>query len=373
MNLILRRSYIFALLIALIGFLGKRYLSSFKEEPKRIALQPPLKRVSVARLGVESHIPKIPVTGRLISSKKIDLFTEVNGRLLKGARPIKDGVSFKKGEAMFRLFDRDLRMNLLSQKANFHSQLLRALPDLKIDFSEESEKWQLFINHFDPEKPLPEIPEITNVKERNFLSSINIFSLYYTLRSQEEQLKKYTIYAPFDGTLNAVNLNPGTLIRTGQKIGELVSKNLFELETTLSMGQASLVSVGNKATFRARNEQLIEGKVMRISKAVDPSTQTIKVFISLKGDNLFEGDYWSGHIEGNTFNGGFKVPNKVVLSGDRIYQVIDSSLVATKVGVIHSEPDSSLIGGIDIGALVPFDKIPGAYDGMKVFPIFQNR
>ena len=43
----------------------------------------------------------------------------------------------------------------------------------------------------------------------------------------EATLDKYTIKAPFNVVVTQSNINPGTLVRNGQKLGEFINTYLY--------------------------------------------------------------------------------------------------------------------------------------------------
>ena len=362
----IRRSVVFGLLILVFGYFANNYLKSFKKEPpKSIRVSKPK---SVYGIPYESSdvVPEIYITGRVISKNKIDLFSEVTGRLLHSRKALKDGVDFKQGQVIFSLNSEDLKNSILAQKATFHSSLLQILPDLKTDFSDESRKWELLLMNFDPKASLPKIPEITNPKEKNFLASVNVFSQYYNIKSQEAQLRKYVVYAPFDGAVVNANLNPGTIIRAGQKIGEFVGTRAFELETTIPESKLDLMSIGNEVTLSLNKRKRVKGKLIRLSRNVDAQTQTVKAYFEIDDDSLLEGQYLEGVITAKPLKSVLKIPSSVMKDIDEVFVVKDGNLQSVQVEVVHNEGDSVIIKGLAEGEMILASSVPGAFSGMKV-------
>ena len=65
----------------------------------------------------------------------------------------------------------------------------------------------------------------------------------------EEHYQKFRISAPFTGVLTEANVNPGTLIRTGQKLGEFIDPSVYELEVAVNKSYSELLKVGKEVTL----------------------------------------------------------------------------------------------------------------------------
>lgn len=61
----------------------------------------------------------------------------------------------------------------------------------------------------------------------------------------EETLGRYRITAPFDGQVTLSAINPGTLVRTGQKIGEFAAPGRYELEVSVGLRDAGFLEPGS--------------------------------------------------------------------------------------------------------------------------------
>lgn len=69
--------------------------------------------------------------GRLISNHKVDISSEVQGKILKGDIPLKTGQAFKKGDLLFRVYDEEAKLALRAAKSRFLTSVANVLPDIK--------------------------------------------------------------------------------------------------------------------------------------------------------------------------------------------------------------------------------------------------
>lgn len=350
------------------GIIGFRYLGSLKTPPPRNPDSG--QAVMSLRAGVASpgkHPVEIPLQGRVAGFDKVDLFSEVNGLALSSTHPFKEGVRYGRGETLLQLDDREARLALQGQRASLLSALTQILPDLRIDFPENYPAWQAYAEKLDPEKALQPLPAAASDRERYFLAARNIQTQYYAIRSAEERLAKYRITAPFDGSLTAVDVQVGTLVRPGQRIGQFLRLDSYELETNVALADMRFVRIGQSVQLLSEDTGTrYTGVIRRIGDQLDPSTQMLPVFVSVSGTGLREGMYLSGSLKGAVEQAVFPIPQDLLVNGTRVWTIRDSTLHLAEVETVRTGRETTLVKGLQDGDLFIRAVIPGIYEGMKV-------
>lgn len=369
MNLNWRRIVILLTAILFVGgVIGFQLLSKQKTDPPR---KPsiPASRLTVSTMEIHhgpASIP-IPLQGRLAAYDRVDLFAEVNGLASQGSHPLKEGIRFKQGEILLQLDDREARLALQGQRAALLTSLAQLLPDIKIEFPDRFGDWQSYVEKLDPEKKVEPLPEPTSHREKLFLASRGIQTQYYAIRSAEERLTKYRLLAPFDGVLTAVDVQRGTLIRPGQRIGQFLRLGSYELESSVSISDLGFVRIGQKVTMESEdNGNRYTGIVRRIGDQVEASTQMVPIYIEVGGAGLKEGMFLSGEIVGGITDDVVSLPKDLILNGQEIWQIRDSSLVKVQIDVLRTGRTTAIVKGLQEGALVVRDRKPGMIEGMQV-------
>jgi RND family efflux transporter MFP subunit len=241
------------------------------------------------------------------------------------------------------------------------------LPDIKIDYKESAGDWLAYVENFDLESPLPPLPQPRNVQEKFFFASRNVYNYYYTIKSQEARLEKYVIRAPFSGIVTESAINPGTLVRTGQKLGELINTQSYEMEISVSLRDAGFVQIGDIVTLASVDVAgEWKGRVVRISDKIDPNTQTLKAFLLVSGKGLKEGMYLSGQLNTRRVSNAVEIPRKLLINEGEIYVVSDSVLALHSVEVVRFNEETAIITGLTDGVEIVDELLVGAYRGMKV-------
>ncbi len=311
---------------------------------------------------------KVVESGRLVAKNRIDLFAEVQGVMEPTGKEFKPGVYYRKGEVIVRIRDDDFYANLQAQKSNLQNLITSILPDLRLDFPEAYKKWDDYIKHFDMDKPIAPLPEPTTEKEKYFITGRNIYTTYYNTKNLEIVLAKYNLRAPFSGVLTEALVNPGTLVRPGQKLGEFIDPSVYEMEVAVNKSLLPALKVGKKVEVRDMDNprKVWYGKIVRINGKVDRATQTIKVYVELRGDDLKEGMYLEAVMSGNPIENAIEIPRNLLVEESKVFVVRDSVLQLADVKPVFYHEKTVIIKGLKDGEMMLSGIVPGAYPGMEV-------
>lgn len=391
-------SVVLAVLIIAGGIGASRLLSSQKEPAPRIPVKTRTKQVTYRTVSSQALPTSVSITGRLSARDRIDLFAEVTGTYLRGARPFKEGNYFKKGETLIRIDDREFMMNLKAQRSALMNQITLLLPDLKTDYPESFPQWQAYLDTFDLNAPLVPLPEPQGEQERYFLSAQNIYNQYYSIRSQEARADKYHIEAPFNGKVADASINEGTLVRSGQKLGEFFNPYVYELEAAVSLEELTYVKPGSSVALRSEDiGRQWTGRVARISDVIDPNTQTVRVFINVSGRELKGGMYLEGEVQGRKLDDVVELPRNLLIGDSTLFAIEgiheapasetapdDSAAQANvpmiKKGVLKSHTitpvqytkGSVFVRGLAPGTVIVNQALINAHDGQEVI-LYEER
>lgn len=358
---------IVAVLILVMGGVAMKGFASQKKPPVRKAPPKQIKRVKVKTVMNGPVESRIELTGRLVSKDKVELFSEVNGVLQSSSSRFREGNTFKKGSPLLVIDNTEAKLNLMAQKAALLNQITLILPDLKLDYTEGFQAWDTYLNNFDPEGKILPFPEPATEPEKYFISSKNLYNQYYSIRSAEERLRKYTLYAPFSGVVSEALVQSGTLVRSGQKLGTFANNYTYELEVAASQADLNFLTSGASVELRSRDiDKKWIGRVTRISESIDPNTQTIKVYVQVSGNDLREGMYMDAIIAGSKITQAVEIPRKLLDENNKVFIVQDSTLRLTTVTPIKYTTSSVVVQGIPNGSQILQENVIGAFEGLKV-------
>jgi len=346
-------------------FLGQYIISS--NEKKRPKPQKVVKTVFVDTVKNGTIPIVVKAQGNLVAQRRMELYAEVQGVFQPRQKLFKPGQTYKKGETLLSINSQEYYASVQSQKSALYNNITAIMPDLKLDYPEVFEKWQAYLIGFDINKTTPALPEITSEKERYFISGRNIQTSYYNVKNLEQRLSKYRISAPFNGILTETLVTEGTLIRTGQKLGEYIDTGNYELEVAISKKYAGLLEVGNEVILSSEEaKKEYTGKVIRINGNVDQASQTINAYIAVNDSDLREGVFLEAVLQAKEEKDAYKVNRSLLQPNDQLFIVKDSILELMQVEPVYFTDKDVIIKNIPEGTVIMSKALSGAYEGMII-------
>lgn len=357
---------VLGILLIVAGFFGAKAIIASKK-----SFQPRAQKVvkTVFTEVVENGpVPiVVPANGNLVAKNRVELYSEVQGVFRKGSKLFKTGERYQKGQAIIRIDASEYAASVQSAKSNLFNELTSIMPDVRLDYPEFFSKWQTYLNGFDMTKPTPELPEMTSEKEKFFISGRGILTSYYNVKNLEQRLSKYRISAPFNGVLTETLVTEGTLIRSGQKLGEFINTDVYELEVAVSKKFSDLLKVGESVSLSALDDsKTYTGKVARINGRVDQASQTIKAFIEVRDNTLREGMYLEANLDAKQEPDAIEVDRNLLLEGDKIFVVRDTILDIIDVNPVYFSDKTVVLKEVPDGTVIMSKPLLGAYTGMAV-------
>ena len=308
--------------------------------------------------------------GNISSFNSVNLVAEVQGKLSKGRVDLKTGVKFRKGDLLFKIYDTEARYALRARKSGFINLIANILPDIKSDYSTEFDKWNNYISSIRLNSSLPQLPVWTSDKEKVFLSSKKILTEYFSIKGQEEQLKKYTVYAPFSGTITDVYINNYSVVNPGSRVIKISQNSNFEISVSIPANQIDNVKVGSKATILT-TDGITKGygKVVRVSDILNKNTQSIDVFIKatpIDNEKFIDGEYIKVdlNIEGKHL--GYRLPALAIKNSNvMIYNSVDSLIQSKSISILEEGVTGSFVSGLTDGDIIITQEVLNHQDSIK--------
>jgi len=347
-----------------IAVAGKRPVQEFQKIIKKAYVQ------NVENKSIQVNIN---ATGTLVAKNSIDLFSEVQGILKLSKKEYREGVKYRKDETILAIESDEFVANLRAQKSGFINSLAAIMPDLKLDFPEEFQKWQSYLNKLEVNRPTPALPKVVSDKEKFFLTGRSIQTNYYNLKNLETRYQKFKIKAPYDGVLTQALVNQGTLVRTGQRLGVFMDDTVFELVVNLKETDLYFLKEGSEVKIsNISNTKNWQGEVNRINAVVNSETQTVKVYITVIGEGLKEGMFLNASLQTKEINNAIKLPRALLVENNKVYIVENEFLKLKKISPVHFTEKEVVIQGLQDEAKVLLRTLPGAFDGIQVQSVNEN-
>lgn len=352
--------------ILFLGFLGFKGLSESKKAPE--------KHIGKEVMTVYSEKvinTKIPITietnGSILAKDRMVIYSEVQGVFVPTSKEFKPGVTYSKGQQLLQINNEEFIASVVAQRSAFKNIITSILADIKFDYPNSLIKWEAYLDAIDINKKLPELPNIDNKQEKNFITGKTIYSTFYSIKNLEARLKKYSINAPYKGVLVEALVTPGTLVSSGQKLGTYIREGVFELELNVNANLQEFLKVGTTVDLTTiENNQKYEGKVIRVNPQIDRASQTIQVFVEVRATTLKEGEYLQANVKAKDVEKGIELDRTLLINNNSIYIIDQDKLKLVPVNVVYENMNTVVIQGLLNGLEYISKPIPGAFEGMSV-------
>lgn len=182
------------------------------------------------------------------------------------------------------------------------------------------------------------------------------------------QLTDTTVRAPFAGSISARHIAPGTYVKPGTPLFDLVAVDRLRLTLEVPERYAALVEVGTAVTIGAREIVLpgdqqatiaprpgadkVQASVTRVSPVVSPSTRTfmIEAIFSPQGSVLKPGMFIAATLALGSEAQGVRIPRAAVfhvLGRDRVMRVVDGVAQPQDVELVGEDGGDAIVLGLE--------------------------
>ena len=340
------------ILILIIGIFGMKMLGSSNKQTNKRDIVQEVRKVETQLLAHDDVQIEIEGNGTIEAQKTVNIISEVQGIVTFAKNDLKSGTYVKKGEIICKIDPRQAENSFHSQYAEFMRVLISFLAFANSESDELYNKWFKYSNELDIDKPIKDLPKISDPREKNQAITNNIFTQFYAVKNAEIALSKHIIYAPFDGYITSNGIVKDSYINFGQKLISLQDVTNIEISVPLLLDDAKWIDFTKNPKARVYwendSDSWTYGQIFRKENQLDRNSQSINVFISLNNENLnqnlFPGNYVRVMVEGITIPNIATIPRNIVDNNNQIYFVDDSSKLGRMfVNIVSVQGDMVLI------------------------------
>lgn len=349
-----------------LSFALSNYFKNSKKRPKQKAVKVE-KTIFTEEVKNGDVAIAITANGSVTAKNKVAIFSEVQGVLQGTGKEFKAGVSYRKGQTLLRINNQEFYATIQSQRSTLQNLIASIMPDMQLDYPESFQKWDVYLRNFDIKSTIKPLPEPSSDKEKYFITGKNIYTTFYNVKNLEARLAKYNVRAPFNGIITEALVTNGTLVRAGQKMGEFIDDTVFELALSVNGSFADVLQKGKKVTLNnLEKTKTWNGKVTRINGKIDQATQTVQVFIEVKGKDVREGMYLEANVPIKTATEAIEIDRKLLVDNTSLYVVKNNKLDMVTVNPIHFNEKTVVVKGLENGEILVRKPVAGAYVGLPV-------
>lgn len=296
------------------------------------ALDPEFGKLNRKSVLISTTTPKkevfqhfVEVTGAVLSKKNVNISGEVSGRIQEITAV--EGMRVSKGEILAVIDAESIQRNI--------EELEKQLELAVIVFEKQERLWKQQIG-----------TEIQFLEAKNRKESLE-----KSMAGLTTQLSRTKVRAPFNGTVETVNVRLGELVQPGTPMFQFVGESDLFIESDVSERYVGIVNRGDsvEVSFPSINKTL-KTKVSAIGAIINPNNRTFKVEVVLPNLSYVKPNMISVmKINDYENKNAITVPNYLILQdskGDYIF-IVENGLSKKKYitrGKVYQEITEVLEG-----------------------------
>lgn len=366
---------ILPIIIIVVGVIAAKQLVNMKRAPHKAekTLQGIL--VKVVEVKKENIPVTISSTGIVQPRSMIDITPQVNGKITWVAPNFVAGGFFKEGDRLFSLEKDDYQLALEKAGAEM-AQAELEFARVESQASIARQEWQTLNPDTQPSPLVVYEPQVKSAKARIASASANI-------RKAQLDLKRTTLYAPFDCRIRSESIDLGQYVRSGSPVAKIAGTSVAEVIVPLSPGELQWLEIpGSKSTVIFSGTEMQkqwQGQIVRSLGEVDSQNRMVAVVVSVddpyelkKTDHgklaLAEGMFVTVVIKGRVLKNTIEIPRSGLRDDSTIWLAdSENKLLIRPVKLIRKTRDSVIIAeGLEEGERVIVTGVNGAANGMEL-------
>ena len=223
--------------------------------------------------------------GEFRSEGMTELSSDVAGRIMSIEVNIGDTVD--QGQLLARIDDTSLHQSVRELEANVsvaRANREEAQVNRENLESDLRRKQPLLERDMVSEREIEELESAIRIADQQIsVAEANIEQNQARLASAREDLSNTEVRAPFDGKIGMRHVDRGTYVSPGQSMFTLIDDGDLYVTVKVPERQAARVNLDTPVTIRvgAVGSVAIPGQIHRIAPAIDPSTRTLRVDVTV--------------------------------------------------------------------------------------------
>jgi len=384
---------VFLVLVILgIGAFAFVTLKLSKPEPERKEPPDPSTVVRIVRAETATEPITIRAMGTVIPARKVEVYPEVGGRIVKQNEDLVPGGRIPRGQLVVRIDPRDYNLALTQQAA--------VVTKAEMDLAEEQARkevaereWALIADEVRP----------SEAGKKLALREVQLEAAEASLESAKSGLSKArlarsrtTIKAPFNALVTEEYVDKGQLVGPSTRIATLVDADAFWVRVSVPVDRLPWIALPDKQGEGGSTARIVqrvaegvevvrEGRVVKLLGDLEPQGKMARLLVEIrdplgleagKGEGelpMLLGAYVDVDIRGPMLAGVISLPRAALRDKDQVWLKQDGKLSIRDVDVVWTTEDRVFVRGdlAEQGEVVvsriaaPVEGMPLRLDGEK--------
>lgn len=286
-----------------------------------------LRPVSVAFVEPGNYSATIRTTGGVTARNKIDIRSQVSGKILEVGPQFLPGNRVAKGTLLVHIQDSLLRAQL--------SETKKRMADARVALLTEQREADQALRNWN-RAGLDGKPDSRLVLRQPQLEAANaeIEAARIAIEHAKTELGYSVIRAPFDGIITRRIASPGQMVTLGESLGYLVGTDTLDLAVTLSNRQWRQLSFDWEKQPASLNEidsnKQWPARIRSAGRIVQEQTRLRQIYLELKPpagsdttDMLLPGNFVNVRLPGREYENIYRIPASAYTRDAKIWIVDD--------------------------------------------------
>lgn len=310
----------------------------------------------VGPMAVQIHVlspaplsNRFSASGTLLANESVEIISEVNGRITDIG--FREGGHVAAGQVLVRINDDDLQ-----------AQLHKAQAELQLAQMTEERQQQLL--------------QAKGISQETFdATRAQRIGKQAEADNLRALIAKYTIRAPFSGTIGLRNVSAGGFVGNNTPIATLTQADPIKLDFAVPERYARQLRPGSKVGFAMEGDTTrYTAEVYAEEASVDLATRSIKVRAraSNPAGRLVPGSFAKVDVQLETIPGALTIPAEALvpdIQGEKVMVMKDGKAQSVRVQTgIRTETTVQLLSNVQPGDTVITSALLAVRDGMAVRP-----
>lgn len=358
--------------ILLVAFVIIFLLNSFKPEASKRSIPETVVRVEAIQAKRSNYPIIVNANGTVQAETRGNLVAQIRGEIVAVSNNFRTGGSFRKGDLLIQLDQRDYQAELSGALAQL-SQAEAVYRQEQATSKQAEQDWQRLGNT----APAPDLvlrkPQLTAAKAQ-----------YDSAKAAHDtaklNLSRTAITAPYDGRIIERRAVLGQYVSIGSPIAEVFATDGVEVRLPISqeefsqLGLDDFISNANgdapqsKSLFKVSITSTVgnqayqwDATITQTDSTFDINTRQIDIiaevndpFGKISGQPALKiGQFVSARITGRTIEDVFVIPNKSIREGSYVYAIRDGKLAKQSITILWQDDQNALISsGIEVNESV---------------------
>lgn len=352
----------------------------FKPEANKIEIPETVVRVDTVTVERSSYPIVVSANGTIQAETRGNLVAQVSGEITNVSSNFTTGGTFKKGDVLIQIDQRDFQANLSQASASL-SQAESAYRQELASAKQAEEDWRR-LGNTEP------APDLVMRKPQLAAANAQLDSAKAAFQTAELNLSRTTITAPYDGRVIQRQTVLGQFLTVGTPIAEVYSTDRIEVRLPISQQEYQQLGLNDVAleSEAGKNFSVLitsaigfdeyhwDAEIVRTDSTYDLNTRQINVIAEVSNpfsENLDQpplkiGQFVSARIQGRTVNDVYVIPNKSIREGGYVYAVRDERLAKLPVQISWQDDENALIeNGLNDNEIIVTSSLNSTLTGAK--------